>query len=202
MFYGLDLEELQNYRERVNAITPEDIQRVAQQYLHPDRLSIVLVGDGSMFAKDLAAAGFDQVERIPLASTRSRCARTCGARALRRAPRLMPASWNPPGSRTRRPGDPAAPGPSQSRAHRPAVNAKGGLALLRGIKTVKSDVSDDVRDSAGGPARLRHDLCAVSRRSSGWMRAGRRVCVVQTFDNGTVWCRTTAAPGMRRRNSR
>ena len=41
---------------------------MAQQYLHPDRLSIVLVGDGSIFAKDLAAAGFDQIERIPLAA--------------------------------------------------------------------------------------------------------------------------------------
>ena len=64
--YGLDLEELQTYRERVNSITPEDIQRVAQQYLHPDRLSIVLVGDANVFAKQLPAVGFDKVERIPL----------------------------------------------------------------------------------------------------------------------------------------
>ncbi len=38
VFYGLDLNELQTYRERVNMITVDDIQRVAQQYLHPDRL--------------------------------------------------------------------------------------------------------------------------------------------------------------------
>jgi zinc protease len=64
--YGLDLEELQTYRERVNSITPDDIQRVAQQYLHPDRLSIVLVGDARIFAKQLPAVGFDSVEQIPL----------------------------------------------------------------------------------------------------------------------------------------
>ena len=67
MFYGLDLNDLQTYRERVNMITVDDIQRVAQQYLHPDRLTIVLVGDASVFAKQLAGVGFDQVERIPLA---------------------------------------------------------------------------------------------------------------------------------------
>src|SRR4029453_8161507 len=67
VFYGLDLNELQTFRERVNAVTPDDIQRVARQYLHPDRLSIVLVGDASIFAKQLPALGFDQVERIPLA---------------------------------------------------------------------------------------------------------------------------------------
>jgi zinc protease len=64
VFYGLDLEELQTFRERVNAITVDDIQRVARAYLHPDRLSIVLVGDAGQFQKQLAGAGFDQVERI------------------------------------------------------------------------------------------------------------------------------------------
>ena len=67
MFYGLDLNDLQTYRERVNAITPDDIQRVAREYLRPDRLSIVLVGDASVFAKQLAGAGFDQFEQIALA---------------------------------------------------------------------------------------------------------------------------------------
>src|SRR6185369_556210 len=66
VFYGLDLNELQTFRERVNAVTTDDIQRVARLYLHPDKLSIVLVGDASVFAKDLAGVGFDQVERIPI----------------------------------------------------------------------------------------------------------------------------------------
>ena len=65
IFYGLDLNDLQTYRERVHMITVDDIQRVAQQYLRADRLSIVLVGDASVFAKDLPGVGFEQVERIP-----------------------------------------------------------------------------------------------------------------------------------------
>jgi zinc protease len=66
VFYGLDLNELQTFRERVNAITVDDIQRVSREYLHPDRLSIVLVGDASLFEKQLAGLGFDRVERIPV----------------------------------------------------------------------------------------------------------------------------------------
>ena len=45
LFYGLPLEELQNFRERVNAVTVDDIQRVARRYCRPDRLSVVLVGN-------------------------------------------------------------------------------------------------------------------------------------------------------------
>jgi hypothetical protein len=43
-----------------------DIQRVARQFLKPDRLSIVLVGDASTFASQLKAAGFADIERIPI----------------------------------------------------------------------------------------------------------------------------------------
>jgi zinc protease len=66
LFYDLDLKELENYRERVTAITPDDIQRVAQQYLKPARLSIVLVGDASKFVKELKGVGFDEVELVSL----------------------------------------------------------------------------------------------------------------------------------------
>ncbi len=66
VFYGLDLEEVETFRERVDAITPDDIQRVARAYLRPDRLSVVLVGDASRFIHTLHGAGFDTVERVPL----------------------------------------------------------------------------------------------------------------------------------------
>ena len=97
VFYGLDLDDLQTYRERVNAITPDDIQRVAQQYLHPDRLSIVLVGDASVFAKQLAGVGFDQFERIPLAEL------DLGSADLKRQARAPPAVRCKPIAYSRRP---------------------------------------------------------------------------------------------------
>jgi zinc protease len=67
LFYGLDLSEIETYRDRVVRATPADIQRVAKQFLKPDKLSIVLVGDASVFADQLAQAGFANFERIPLA---------------------------------------------------------------------------------------------------------------------------------------
>jgi len=38
---------LQMYRDRVQAVTIEDIQRVAQQYVRPDEAALIVVGDGS-----------------------------------------------------------------------------------------------------------------------------------------------------------
>jgi zinc protease len=66
LFYELPLSDLESYRERVNAITPEDIQRVARQYLKPERLSVVLVGNAETFASRLKAVGFDEYELVEL----------------------------------------------------------------------------------------------------------------------------------------
>jgi len=66
LFYGLPLSDLETYRERVNAITPADIQRVAKLYLHPDRLSVVLVGNAKEFTGQLAGIGFDRFEQVDL----------------------------------------------------------------------------------------------------------------------------------------
>jgi hypothetical protein len=52
----------------VERVTPADIQRVAQQFLKPTQLSIVLVGDASVFEADLKANGFPEFERIPIAA--------------------------------------------------------------------------------------------------------------------------------------
>src|SRR5689334_22411053 len=66
VFFGLNMNNLQTYRERVAAVTVDDVQRVARNYLRPDRLTIVLVGDASAFVKQLPGAGFDKFEVVPL----------------------------------------------------------------------------------------------------------------------------------------
>jgi len=66
MLYGLALDELETYPERINAVTTDDIQRVAKTYLKPENLSIVLVGDASTFLDDLPGVGFDSFEVVPI----------------------------------------------------------------------------------------------------------------------------------------
>jgi zinc protease len=66
IFYGLPVEQLQNFRDRVNAVNVDDIQNVARTYLKPDRLSIVLVGNIAAFASQLQGIGFSSVETIDL----------------------------------------------------------------------------------------------------------------------------------------
>ena len=180
--YGLDLQEVQTYRERVNSITPEDIQRVAQLYLHPDRLSIVLVGDANVFAKQLPAVGFDQVERIPLdqldltsATLRRRSPSASGRD--QEGPRLIPASFTQAAK-------PEA-GDLKPLIDK-AIAAKGGLALLRSITTVKS-ASDMVFATPTGQAKV---TATAYVRYPGQFRVdahGPDGLRIQTFDNGTAW---------------
>lgn len=67
IFYGLPLDQLQTFRERVNAVTVDDIQRVAKELLRPDRLSVVLVGDAAKFSSQLMGVGFGTFETVELA---------------------------------------------------------------------------------------------------------------------------------------
>jgi zinc protease len=184
VFYGLDLNDLQTYRERVSRITVEDIQRVAQQYLHPDRLAIVLVGDASVFAKQLAGVGFDQVERIPIAEL------DLSSPDLRR--RVAPAGPGRMEPVASRPAPDAAPDGRQSPPSDArelitrAVTAKGGLELLRSIRTVRIESTatvetGGVRTEVPGTTTIQYP---GAFRVESQMPAGR---VVQVFAGGRYW---------------
>ena len=173
VFYGLDLNELQTYRERVNAITPDDIQRVAAAYLRPDRLSIVLVGDESIFGKQLAGVGFEQYERIPLADL------DLGSADLKRlgspAVRYRPASYVQPAK------DPAADLVSR------AIKAKGGLEKLRNIRTIKATSTTTIfaEDGAGVPMETTSFI-----RYPGAFRVDAKTpagVLTQVFNGGEFW---------------
>src|SRR5205814_9174236 len=65
----------QKYRERVKAVTADEVQRVARKYLHPDQLVILAVGDVDTMLKGnpdrpqfsiAKLAGDRGVTRIPL----------------------------------------------------------------------------------------------------------------------------------------
>jgi zinc protease len=146
VFFGLDMNDLQTYRERVNAVTVDDVQRVARSYLHPDRLTVVLVGDASAFVKQLPGAGFDKFDVIPaadldLSSPDLRRRAASGRGGFQRAAYLAPASHH-------------SEAPMQANSAKALLDkviaAKGGLAKLKNIRTVRSEGTMTAQ-SAGGP---------------------------------------------------
>jgi zinc protease len=67
LFYDLPIEEVQKFRQRVNAVTVDDIEWETTRYLEPDRLTAVLVGNASAFLDQLKRVGFNKVDVVPLA---------------------------------------------------------------------------------------------------------------------------------------
>ncbi len=64
-FDGYPLDYYDTLLDRYRAVTVTDIQRVARQYLHPDALTILIVGDASKFESAMAA--FGPVHRLAVA---------------------------------------------------------------------------------------------------------------------------------------
>jgi zinc protease len=50
---------LSGFRDRIAAVTVEDVLRASRTYLHPERQQIVLVGDSDAFEKDLDSFGLE-----------------------------------------------------------------------------------------------------------------------------------------------
>jgi zinc protease len=183
VFYGLDLNDLQTYRERVNVITVDDIQHVAQQYLRPDRLSIVLVGDASVFAKDLPGVGFEQVERIPITEL------DLASPDLRHhspAPggRIDPAVFHPQAPAS---ADQAREGSVETKQLiARAIAAKGGLSVLRSIQTVR--VESVAAVGTGDQTTELPSITTIRYPSSYRMDVQTPGgLVVQVFNAGSYW---------------
>jgi zinc protease len=64
--FGLPDDYFEQFVPRVNAVTAEDVLRVAREYLDPERMAIVIVGDRDVVETDLAALPYGAP--IPLLS--------------------------------------------------------------------------------------------------------------------------------------
>ncbi len=59
--YDLPLDFYDSYVKNIAAVTQADVQRVARQYIHPDSLAIVIVGDTKSITPGLRALNFGSV---------------------------------------------------------------------------------------------------------------------------------------------
>jgi len=67
-YHGLPKDFLQRFRDRVVTVTKEDLLRVAQQHLHPDRVVILAVGKDDEFEQPLSTFGPITVLPLKLAN--------------------------------------------------------------------------------------------------------------------------------------
>ena len=198
LFYGLPLEELQNFRERVNAIDVDDIRRVTRAYLKPDRLSIVLVGNASAFAGQLRGAGIKEFDVVPLAeldlsepSLRRRPASPVGSAAT-----AAPVGVPPPSLPLAFSGMTLKDWTAAKAVVLRVAAASGGLAVLQSVKTVRATAST-VLSTPDGPLRAETRTCRVPGAvSRGCPRAERQRSGVPTARHGskTPWDRVTPQP--------
>ncbi|HEY1753073.1 MAG TPA: pitrilysin family protein [Caulobacteraceae bacterium] len=64
--YGIDLSELKTYTDKVEAVTPAEVQAVARDVLSPGAASLIVVGDAKLFLPALKAKT-PNLEVIPIA---------------------------------------------------------------------------------------------------------------------------------------
>jgi zinc protease len=60
--HGLPLDFYNGYVQQIERVTQADVQRVARQYINPDRLSIVVVGDRKQIESGVRKLGMGEVE--------------------------------------------------------------------------------------------------------------------------------------------
>ena len=177
LFYQLPLSELETFRERVNAITPDDIQRVTRTYLRPDRLSIVLVGFAPYIISQLERVGFragEVVAASDLDVTTADLRRAAGPREPS-APLVSTTA-----GMSRQDWDQVR-GVIDS-----AMEAAGGVDALRGVKTIRA-TARTVMQTPEGPMRATTRTYVEypgRMRVDATLPAGE---VVQAYVDGQAW---------------
>jgi len=202
--YELPVEEIGTFRERVQAVRPDDIQRVAKQYVRPDRLSIVLVGNASAFVPQLQRVGFSDVEVIPIdqLDLMSATLRREGRRVRSAPVRLEPgtpyagAGYVAPGF-----GRTSQLAYTQQRVNprvedangllKRLIEAKGGLDALKRIKTVVADEERTIITPSGRtPLPTKTYVIYPDKFRVDSVLAGQQI--VHTYNSGAAWVRDLA----------
>jgi predicted Zn-dependent peptidase len=56
-YYDFPAGYLENFRDNIAKVSREDVLRVARKYLHPEAMTVMVVGDDSKFDKPLSTVG-------------------------------------------------------------------------------------------------------------------------------------------------
>jgi hypothetical protein len=177
LFYGLPRSDLETFRERVNAVTPDDIQRAARAHLRPDRLSMVLVGNAPFLISQLERVGFRNGEVVSVSDL-----------DVTTADLVRPARSAGPTA----PMTSAAKGMTREEWEKvrsvidPAVAAAGGLDALRGAKTIRA-TTRTLMQTPGGPMRVTTRTYVeypARMRVDATLPSGE---VVQAYIDGQAW---------------
>jgi zinc protease len=191
LFYELPIEEIGTFPQRVQAVTPDDILRVARQYVRPDRLSIVLVGNASAFLPQLKQVGFTDLEVIPIqdldlmsATLRRENERGPVRGGILRDPQqrlgFQPVSAQ---SAQRPASDPAAAALLSK-----VIEAKGGLPVLKKVTSVVAEADTSFQMAQGTlPSTTKTYVIYPDKFRVEAKVAGADV--VQVYNSGTAWVR-------------
>lgn len=112
-YYGYPPDWLDKYESEIKKVTPADVNRVAQKYLHKDQLAVLVVGNTKDFDKPLSTLG--EVKKIDI---------------------TIPA---PPAEKES--SQPAASNPEGKALAEKVAAAMGGLPKLQSIKTMRVNIS-------------------------------------------------------------
>ena len=212
LFYDLPISDIGSFRERVLAVTADDIQRVARRYIRTDRLSIVLVGNARAFASQLIELGFPGYEVIPADQL------DVMSPSLKRERRRAETGGSFDSFGPFVPGRPVMAAHSQARATqnptnaanaladptdlvKKVVQAKGGLDALKSVRTVIVDADMSV-NTVRGPTTIptRTYVVYPDKFRVDANFAGQQT--VQAYNSGTAWVKdpagvAAAPPAMR-----
>ncbi|MGC4001195.1 MAG: pitrilysin family protein [Anaeromyxobacter sp.] len=98
VIYGLPDDHWNRYADQLRAVTAADVQRVAQRYLDPSRMTLVLVGTPGVVKPQLASVPLGPLQLLPAPGEKAAAGKQPAAR--------------PPGKKVKRPAPPApAAGP-------------------------------------------------------------------------------------------
>jgi len=64
-FFGFPADYLDTYTQHIGQVSEEDLRRMGHTYIHPDRFTILLMGDLSTFDKPVSTLGRPQEIKLP-----------------------------------------------------------------------------------------------------------------------------------------